>query len=62
MKGYYNKNTLFLCITTGILFILSLKKQFSNYVAITIDFCNPFCNSIPLFTKTCKTLDITYKL
>ena len=64
-KDHTINNTLFFCITTGILFILSLKRPFSNYeTIILLIFVTrlPHCNAILLFRITCKTLDITYKM
>ena len=61
-KDHTVNNTLFICITTGIFFILSLKRPFSNYEAIVLlIFVNhlPLCNVILLFRKICKMLDIT---
>ena len=58
-------NTLVLCITTDILFILSLKKPFSNYeTIILLVFVTqlPFFNAIVLFRKICETLDIAHKM
>ena len=64
-KDHTINNTLFLCITTGIFFILSLKRSFSNYetIILLISVTHlPFFNAIVLFRKICKTLDITYKM